>query len=531
MKVILYDTTLRDGSQGEGVQFSVEDKLRAAKRLDQIGIQYIEGGWPGANPRDVEFFQRARGLKLNKAKLTAFGSTCRPNQPAETDQVLNQLIAARTPAVAIFGKSWGLHVIRVLQTTLAENLRMIKESIAFLKSAGREVVYDAEHFFDGYKNDSEYAIETLKAAWEGGADWIVLCDTNGGTMPLELAEIVKRVKTLLPVPLGIHAHNDCGLAVANSVVAVQQGVTQVQGTFNGYGERCGNANLVTIIPNLQLKLGYKVFSPENLSKLASTSRFISEVANMIPDERQPYVGKSAFAHKAGMHADGVIKVSQSFEHINPSLVGNNRRILVSDQGGRGNVLTRVKRYSPNIDKNSPEVAGLLNKLKQLEYQGYQFEAAEGSLDLLIKKELGMYRPNFQLMDFRLLIARDSKDDLTSEAIVKINVSNELVHVVSNGSGPVNALDKALRKALEPFFPILREMELDDYKVRVIDGAAGTGALVKVLIETRYHGETWGTVGVSENIMEASIQALVDSLEYGLMTYGANAGPATTEATL
>lgn len=522
MQVILYDTTLRDGSQGEGVQFTVDDKLKVAKRLDQLGVHYIEGGWPGANPRDVEFFQRARGLKLRKAKLTAFGSTCRPKQPADTDPVLNQLIAAQTPVVAIFGKSWGLHVTQVLQTNLPENLRMIKDSISFLKVNGREVVYDAEHFFDGYRNDAEYALATLRAAWEGGADWIVLCDTNGGTMPMELAQIVTHVKELSPVPIGIHAHNDCGLAVANSVVAVQQGAAQVQGTFNGYGERCGNANLVTIIPNLQLKLGYKVLSTDNLSKLASTSRFICEMANMVPNERQPYVGKSAFAHKAGMHADGVIKVSQSFEHINPTLVGNNRRILVSDQGGRGNVLARVKRYSPTSEKNSPEVTGLLNKLKDLEHKGYQFEAAEGSLDLLIKKELGIYRPNFDLMDFRLLIAKDAKDDLTSEAIVKILVNHELVHVVSNGSGPVNALDKALRKALEPFFPILKEMELDDYKVRVIDGSSGTGSLVKVLIDTRYHGETWGTVGVSENIMEASIQALVDSLEYGIMTYGADA---------
>ncbi len=529
MQVILYDTTLRDGAQGEGVQFSVEDKLRAAKKLDQLGVHYIEGGWPGANPRDIEFFEQARSLKLTTAKLSAFGSTCRPNTPAEQDPVLNQLISAQTPVVTIFGKTWDLHVTHVLQTTLPENLRMIRESISFLKAKGREVIYDAEHFFDGFKTDPAYAISTLRAALDGGADCLVLCDTNGGTMPLELSAIISRVKELVPAPLGIHAHNDSGLAVANSVIAVQQGAAHVQGTFNGYGERCGNANLVSIIPNLQLKLGYKILAAESLAQISSTSRFISELANMIPDEKQPYVGRSAFAHKAGMHADGVIKVSQSFEHINPSLVGNNRRILVSDQAGRGNILARVKRYQPNIDKGSPVLSTLLNKLKQLEYQGYQFEAAEGSLDLLIKKHLGMFRPSFHLEDFRVLIARDSQDSMSCEAIVKIRVNDELVHVVSNGAGPVNALDQSLRKALEPFFPILQQMVLDDYKVRVIDGSSGTGALVKVLIETRYHGDTWGTVGVSENIIEASIQALVESLEYGLMTYETSAGQSSAEA--
>jgi 2-isopropylmalate synthase len=518
LKLVVYDTTLRDGAQGEGVQFSVTDKIRIAKKLDQLGVHYIEGGWPGANPRDVEFFQRAKELRLTNARLTAFGSTCKPGNTANQDPILAQLVAAGTPAVAIFGKTWPLHITAVLQTTLAENLRMIADSIRFLKACNKEVIYDAEHFFDGFKSDQEYSLSTLQAAWKAGADWIVLCDTNGGTLPHEITEICAKVKASIPVPLGIHAHNDAGLAVANSLLAVQQGVRQIQGTFNGYGERCGNANLVSIIPSLQLKLDYPVFSKESLALLSSTSCFISELANLTPDDKQPFVGKSAFAHKAGMHVDGVIKVSHSFEHINPESVGNNRRILVSDQAGRGNIIARVKRYSPNIEKNSSVITALLARLKHLEFNGYQFEAAEGSLELLIRQHLGGYTSHFELEDFRLLIARDSQEEMTSEAIVKIKVQDQLVHVVSNGLGPVNALDKALRKALEPFFPILKEMELADYKVRVIDGTTGTGALVKVLIETRYHGEVWGTVGVSENIMEASMQALTESLEYGLMQY-------------
>lgn len=520
--VVIYDTTLRDGSQGEGVQFSVEDKLRIAQKLDSFGVHYIEGGWPGANPRDVEFFERAQTIKFCNAKLAAFGSTCRPQIAASQDKVLNQLLAAHTPVVTIFGKSWLLHVTHVLQTTATENLRMINESVAYLTSQGREVIYDAEHFFDGFKDDPEYALETLKAAAAGGASCVVLCDTNGGTMPEELCKIIDTVSQQISVPLGIHTHNDSGLAVANSVLAVQHGVTQVQGTFNGYGERCGNANLVSIIPNLQLKLGLDIVP--DLTQLSSISRFISEMATLIPSENQPFVGKSAFAHKGGMHVDGVIKVSHSFEHINPAAVGNNRRILVSDQAGRGNILAKVKRYAPNIEKNSPVITALLNKLKHLEHKGYEFEAAEGSLDLLIKKHLGVYRPYFEIEDFRILIASDSHDSLSCEAILKVNVNDQLVHVVSNGSGPVNALDLALRKALEPFFPILREMQLDDYKVRVINGTTGTGALVKVLIETRYGGNTWGTVGVSDNIMEASLQALAESLEYALMTY-AESSPA------
>ncbi|MDA8442435.1 MAG: citramalate synthase [Peptococcaceae bacterium] len=516
MSVFLYDTTLRDGAQGEGIQFSVEDKLRIVQKLDQFGMPYIEGGWPGANPRDVEFFQRAKHLNLSTSRLAAFGSTCRPQSEAQQDSVLLQLIAAETPVVTIFGKTWGLHVSQVLKTTFEENLRMITSSVAFLKAQGREVFYDAEHFFDGYKADPQYALATLHAAQQGGADWLILCDTNGGTMPLELCAIIDSVRQACTQKLGIHAHNDSGLAVANSIMAVQHGITQVQGTVNGYGERCGNANLVSIIPNLELKLDYQ--TGVDLPQLSSLSRFVSEEANLIPVENQPYVGRSAFAHKAGMHVDGVLKNSHSFEHINPALVGNSRRILVSDLAGRGNLLSRIKRYSPNIEKNSPIVTTLLNKLKQLEHQGYQFEAAEGSLDLLIKQQLGIYQPSFAIEDFRLLIAHDKQDNMSSEVIVKINVNGETVHVVSNGSGPVNALDNALRKALEPFFPILKEMELADYKVRVIDGTTGTCALVKVLIETRYGEDTWGTVGVSENIMEASMQALVESMEYGLMTY-------------
>ncbi len=524
VKLFIYDTTLRDGAQGEGVQFSVEDKLRIALRLDKLGVHYIEGGWPGANPRDAEFFQRAKDLCLTSARLTAFGSTCKPGTPANRDPLLQQLVEADTPAVAIFGKTWPLHITEVLQTDLVENLRIISDSIAFLKSRNREVIYDAEHFFDGWKSNPEYAFATLQAAEAAGADWLVLCDTNGGTLPLEVADICRHVKQTITTPLGIHAHNDSGLAVANTLLAVQQGVSQVQGTFNGYGERCGNTNLVSIISNLQLKLGYSVLTPDNLAQLSQASCLISELANLTPDDKQPFVGRSAFAHKAGMHVDAVIKVSHSFEHINPESVGNSRRILVSDLAGRGNLIDRVRRYAPHIDKGSPVIATLLSKLKHLEFKGYQFEAAEGSLELLIRQHLGVYKPHFAVQDFRLLIARDSREEMSSEAIVKIEVNDQLVHVVSNGSGPVNALDKALRKALVPFFPILREMELSDYKVRVIDGTTGTGALVKVLIETRYHEAFWGTVGVSENIMGASMQALTESLEYGLMLYQTAAVP-------
>jgi 2-isopropylmalate synthase len=515
-QVLIYDTTLRDGAQGEGVYFSVEDKLRIVKQLDALGINYIEGGWPGANPKDWEFYQNAARLRLGTAKLTAFGSTRRNTNPPAADKTLNNLLATGTPVVTLFGKSWDLHALEVLRVTLDENLQMIEDSLAYLRDQGRETIFDAEHFFDGYKANPAYALETLKAALRGGAGTLVLCDTNGGTLPLEVLEIIKQVRQTLAVPLGVHFHNDSGVAVAASLMAVQSGVVQVQGTFNGYGERCGNTNLSTIIPTLILKLGYQSTVAPQLKQLTETSRFISELTNLHHDERQPYVGAAAFAHKAGTHHDAILKNPVSLEHISSKLVGNRRRFLLSDQAGRSTILNKIKTVAPQTSKEAPEVANLTNKLKQLENLGYQFEAAEASFDLLIKKTFGLYEKAFQLEGFRIIVEKRGDLPVFSEATIKVAVGDQYELTAAEGDGPVNALDSAIRKALLRFYPEIKDIGLIDYKVRVLDEKAGTAAKVRVLIESSDGQTQWGTVGVSENLIEASWEALVDSIEYGIL---------------
>ncbi len=515
-RVAIYDTTLRDGVQGEGVFFSVEDKLRIVKKLDLLGIDYIEGGWPGSNPKDLEFYTEGAKLNLKNAKLVAFGSTRRAyNKPAE-DKTLNDLLITGTSTVTIFGKSWDLHALEVLKISLAENLQIIEDSIAYLKSNGRETIYDAEHFFDGYKNNPDYAMETLKAAIRGGASTIVLCDTNGGTLPLEAIEILKQVQKEISIPLGVHYHNDAGTAVASTIMSVQSGATQVQGTFNGYGERCGNANLSSIIPTLVLKLAYQTNTNQNLHLITETSRFISELTNLHHDERQPYVGGCAFAHKAGTHVDAIIKNPISLEHIRSEQVGNERRFLLSDQAGRSTILNKVREFVPETKKDDPQVITLTNQLKELENSGYQFEAAEASFDLLIKKAFNLYEKAFTLEGFRIIVEKRGDQPVFSEATIKVGVGNDREVTAAEGDGPVNALDSAIRKALLRFYPEITDINLIDYKVRVMDEGRGTAAKVRVLIESSDGKNTWGTVGVSENLIEASWQALVDSIEYGIL---------------
>ncbi|HEY8462989.1 MAG TPA: citramalate synthase [Bacillota bacterium] len=524
-QVFFYDTTLRDGAQGEGIYFSVEDKLRIVKQLDALGINYIEGGWPGSNPRDFEFYQAAAGLNLTNAKLVAFGSTRRSSNPPQTDKTLNDLLATGTQTVTIFGKSWDLHALEVLKVSLAKNLQMIEDSVAYLCQNNRETIYDAEHFFDGYKANPGYALETLKAAVRGGASYIVLCDTNGGTLPLEALEIINHVQREIAVPLGVHFHNDSGVAVAASVMAVQKGVLQVQGTFNGYGERCGNANLSSIIPTLILKLGYESTVAPNLKQLTETSRLISELTNLQHDERQPYVGGSAFAHKAGTHHDALLKNPLSLEHIRSEQVGNQRRFLLSDQAGRSTVLKKIKEFVPEANKEDSQVVNLTKKLKQLEALGYQFEAAEASFDLLIKKSFGLYEKAFNLEGFRIIVEKRGDHPVLSEATIKVAVGDQYEITAAEGDGPVNALDTAIRKALLRFYPEIKKIGLIDYKVRVLDEKRGTAAKVRVLIESSDGQKRWGTVGVSENLIEASWQALVDSIEYGILQQkAANSNP-------
>ncbi|NLW10038.1 MAG: citramalate synthase [Firmicutes bacterium] len=514
--IVFYDTTLRDGAQGEGVFFSPEDKLRIAEKLDALGIDYIEGGWPGSNPKDIEFFKKIKDHSFKHAKITAFGSTRRADNPPEKDRILQNLLETQTEVVTIFGKSWDLHVREVLRITPEENLQIIEDSLAFLRSRGKKVIYDAEHFFDGYKSDPDYALATLKAAIRGGAETLVLCDTNGGVLPMEFLEIFRRVREEIQHPLGVHIHNDSGVADAISVMAVQEGAVQVQGTFNGYGERCGNANLSVLIPNILLKLGYDSPVRPNLSRLTSTSRFISELTNLQHNERQPYVGGSAFAHKAGTHADAVQKNPATLEHISPELVGNQRRILLSDQAGRSTILHKAVDLIPDVTKDDPRIKKLTEDLKQLEYLGYQFEAAEGSFELLIKKAFALYGKVFSLNGFRIIVEKNGDGPARSEATIKVSVDGVEEHTAADGEGPVNALDMALRKALLRFFPEIKGFKLIDYKVRVLEETKGTAAKVRVLIETTDGNEHWGTVGVSENIIEASWQALVDSIEYGIL---------------
>ncbi len=515
-KIDIYDTTLRDGSQREGVSFSVSDKLKIAEKLDEFGVGYIEGGWPGSNPKDIEFFRRAAKMEFKNARLCAFSSTRRPGIAVEEDLNIRALVEAGTGTVTIFGKSWDFHVRDALKTTLDENLAMIKETIAYLKSLGREVIFDAEHFFDGYKANPGYALKTLEAAAEGGADVLVLCDTNGGLMPWDLTAILKAVKERVKVPLGIHAHDDAGMATANSLISVREGITQIHGTINGYGERCGNANLCTIIPNLQLKMELQVVTPEQLNGLTKLSRFIAELANIAPADQQPYVGFNAFAHKGGIHVDAVSKKPETYEHADPDRVGNRRRILVSELAGRSSISLKTHQNDLKLDKDRPETASVLQRIKEMEHYGYQFEGAEGSFELLVLKMMKAYTPLFKLEGFRMIIERKEEGDMYSEATIKVRVGDKQVHTAAEGNGPVNALDNALRKALEGFYPALKKIKLIDFKVRVIDGVDGTGAQVRVLIQSSDDHKSWGTVGVSPNIIEASWIALVDSLEYGLL---------------
>ena len=514
-QIILYDTTLRDGTQGEQVYLSAEDKLRIAHRLDDFGIHYIEGGWPGSNPKDARFFEMARKISFHTARLIAFGSTRLAQTRPEDDKNIKGLLKTEVEAVAVFGKSWDLHASKIIGLSLDENLAMIDETIAYLRGQGREVIYDAEHFFDGYTHNPAYALKTLKAALNGGADIIVLCDTNGGTMPTQIESIVKEVGPQLTVPVGIHTHNDCGLALANSLAAVQSGATMVQGTINGYGERCGNVDLISVIGTLQLKMGYQCIPPEKLTRLTELSRFVSEIANVPPLNQRPFVGKSAFAHKGGVHVSAILKDPAAYEHIEPEQVGNRRRVLVSDLSGKSNIEYKSQEMDIKLGGNGYDSHKIVQEIKRLEDQGYQFDAAEGSLELLIKKVTGQFIEPFVLESFRVTIEKNRSGPSTSQATIKISVGEDEEITAAEGDGPVNALDNALRKALTNFFPHIKEMGLVDFKVRVIDGSDGTAAKVRVQIESRDPHEIWSTIGVSENIIEASWQALAESVQYKL----------------
>ncbi|NGP87207.1 citramalate synthase [Fodinibius halophilus] len=511
----LFDTTLRDGTQGEKVAFSAKDKLRIAQRLDAFGIDYIEGGWPGSNPKDMQFFELARDHTFDHAKVVAFGSTCRANNSPEEDHNIQMLIDAGTPAVSIFGKSWLLHVEEALKIDTMENIRMIHDSVRYLKEHDKEVIYDAEHFFDGYKANPEYALSTIKSAESAGADTLVLCDTNGGTFPNEIRKIVNEVKEHVDTPLGIHAHNDCELAVANTLAAVNSGCVHLQGTVNGYGERCGNANLCSIIPNLQLKQQYQCVPEEKVSELSSLSRFVSEVANLNPNHRQPYVGQSAFAHKGGIHVSAVMKNADTYEHVTPESVGNRRRVLVSDLSGKSNIRYKSDQLGIDLDKESEEIPAIVDKLKQMENEGYQFEAAEASLELLVQKMKKQWEDYFKLEGFRIIVEKNISGDSRTEATIRLTVNGQMEHCAAEGSGPVHALDKALRKAVHRFYPGIADMHLQDYKVRVLDHKDGTDAKVRVLIDSVKNDEPWTTVGVSRNIIDASWEALSDSFNYYL----------------
>ncbi len=518
-QVLIYDTTLRDGTQAEGVSVSVEDKLRISEKLADFGVHYIEGGWPGSNPKDKAYFQEVKKLDLKNTKVTAFGSTRRVYLSVEDDPQIQDLIKVETPAITIFGKSWDLHVTEALKTTLEKNLEIIYDSIQYLKRYTDELIFDAEHFFDGYKDNPEYAIQVLKAAEEGGADFLVLCDTNGGTLPNEVEQIFKAVREAgIKAKLGIHAHNDSDTAVWNSITAVLNGgAVQIHGTINGFGERCGNANLCSIIPNLSLKLGYETVPRENIKRLKEISNFVADIVNMPVPKNMPFVGDSAFAHKGGVHASAVLKNPRSYEHILPEEVGNKRKVLVSDLAGKSNIIYKAKEIGIEIDEKDPRILDLVQEIKELENQGYHFEAAEASLELLIRKHLGTLKEYFKLIAYRTLIVKRSTDKTPiSEATVRIEVNDELEHTAALGYGPVNALDNALKKALINQYPQLAEVELIDYKVRIVNESEGTAAKIRVLVESRDKKDKWGTVGVSENVIEASWQAVVDSFIYKLV---------------
>jgi 2-isopropylmalate synthase len=526
--IFLYDTTLRDGTQGENINFSAKEKIQIAKALDDFGIHYIEGGWPGSNPRDMQFFELAQQTTFKNARITAFGSTRKPGIDPADDPNLQALIQSNTPAVAIFGKSWDLHVEKVMNNTLEENLAMIRESVSFLKEHGREVIYDAEHFFDGYKANPSYALETIFAAADAGAKFLVPCDTNGGSLPVEIKTILNEVRDALankfntapdalPVKIGIHTHNDSGLAVANSIEAVQCGAVMVQGTINGYGERCGNADLTSIIPILYFKMERPCVSSENMQKLKTLSRFVSETANMIPLNSRPFVGNSAFAHKGGIHVSAIMKESRAYEHMAPELVGNKRRVLVSDLSGKSNIEYKAKELGIELGANGFDSKKIVSEIKRMEQDGYQFDVADGSFKILLEKFTDQFRPVFELKSFRVSIEKDADRPCSAHATIKISVDGKEEITAAEGSGPVSALDNALRKALNKFYPELDAMRLIDFKVRVIDGREGTAARVRVFIESRDQDHIWSTIGVSEDIIEASWHALSDSVQYRLAT--------------
>ncbi|RRJ64811.1 citramalate synthase [Paenibacillus oralis] len=512
----IFDTTLRDGTQSEGISLSADDKLKIAKKLDQLGVHYIEGGIPGSNGKDIEFFKRVKELGL-QAKITAFGSTRRKDSLAEHDANLKRMIESGVQAATLVGKSWDFHVHTALQTSLEENLAMIYDSIAYLKRQGLEVIFDAEHFFDGYKKNPEYALSVMRKAEEAGADWLVMCDTNGGTMPHEVHDIVSVLAgTITGSQLGIHTHNDCELAVANSLSAVRAGATQIQGTMNGYGERCGNANLCSIIPNLQLKLGYQVLEPEQLKQLTNTARYISEIANVHMPVNQPYVGTAAFAHKGGIHVSAILRDSRTYEHIAPEMVGNRQRVLVSELAGQSNIVSKAQELGIDFDPENENTRAVISKIKDLEHQGYQFEGADASLELLLRQANGELKELFVFESFKMLVEKTADRPVVSEAFVKLNIDGASVYTAAEGNGPVNALDNALRKALISYYPGLKDMHLSDYKVRVLDDKDATASKVRVLIESKDFTNSWNTVGVSSNVIEASWEALVDGIRYALL---------------
>jgi 2-isopropylmalate synthase len=512
--VDVYDSTLRDGTQREGLSFAVSDKLRIAQELDRLGVTFIEGGWPGSNPKDAELFRRARDLEWTASTIAAFGSTRRVGVTADRDPGLLALVEARTPVCTIFGKTSLLHVRDVLRTTPEENLRMIEESVAFLVASGRRVVYDAEHFFDGARLDEAYALETLHAAARGGAEAVVLCDTNGGTLPWEVEARVRAACAALPCQVGIHAHDDTGCAVANSLAAVRAGAGQVQGTINGYGERCGNANLTAIIPTLELKLGKRCVRPGALVSLAHVARFVAETANLAPDEHMPYVGTSAFAHKGGVHVAATRRVPRAYEHVDPTLVGNRTRVVVSELSGRGNVLAKAEEYAVPLAEGAD--TAVLARVKEKEAQGFSFEGAEASVALLLRRQELGYSPPFELVDYKVLAFQNEKEGAVADAAIKVRVKGVMVHTAAEGKGPVVALDLALRKALASAYPEIAGIRLEDYKVRILDGQAGTSAVTRVLIESGDGERRWTTVGASASILEASWTALADGIEYGLL---------------
>lgn len=516
MRIEFYDTTLRDGAQTEGISYSVGDKIRIALRLDDLGIHYIEGGWPGANPKDSEFFGKMKRIKLKNSQLCAFGATRHPKKKVHLDPNIKGILNAGTKVVTIFGKSWDLHVGEVLKTSLEENLKLIQETISCLRTKGREVVFDAEHFFDGYKENPDYALKTLLVAQTTGVKVIVLCDTNGGTLTQDILKIIREIKPKINLPLGIHTHNDLGLAVANTLAAIETGCSHIQGTFNGYGERCGNADLCTLIGILKLKLGIDCIGDDELKELTKVSYLVSEISNMKHSDHQPFVGRSAFAHKGGVHIDAMVKNPKTYEHIDPHLVGNRRRFLISELAGKTPVVLTAKEMKLELDKKSPKAKRVYKLLQELEHKGYSFEAAEGSFKLLLQKELKKFKKFFDLEGFRVIVEKRPDEKVFSEATIRLKVKEKEQYTAAEGSGPVNALDNALRKALTGFYPQLAKMHLSDFKVRVLEEKAGTAAKVRVLIQSQDDKESWSTVGVSENIIEASWQALVDSVEYKLL---------------